>query len=577
MAQRLRAVLLQTILSGSLALTPAFAATELATRPLAGTEQPAPAPNPTPTQESSEPAAAPQSLETSAAPQLVAPMPDEEASAPPSHSVAIPENESSAAQTQVSEEQVVAKSSDKTLSLAAAPAQSDMAKPESFAYPPVPSESHNGSAPTGASEEFNAALVYAYQNQPQLKAEREALKITDEGVAQAVSGFRPTANANYTAGRGRNNDNDNTWFYSNSQQRGLTVNQPVFRGGSTVASYISAKDRVKAGRAQLEAIEQQVLLNAVIAYTDVVQKQSVLEVNQNNVDVLTRQLKATQARFDVGELTRTDIAQSQARLASAQAAERQALGDLAASQASFKRVIGYDAPSPILLPPVPNILPENIDQASLWAQQQNPTLEAARHLEKATASDVNVNTGAILPAVDVQGTMSRRDNATAGIFRAGNNDNDQLLLNVSIPLYQSGAEWSRARAAKNVAQQAKFNAIDTQQSVMENVNRAWQDYNTAKAVIASNEQAVKAAQIALDGVREEHLYGTRTILDVLDTEQSFFTARVNLVSATVAEKQQAYRLLAAVGRLTAKDLKLAVDLIDPKSHYDKVKYQLIGF
>jgi outer membrane protein len=150
-------------------------------------------------------------------------------------------------------------------------------------------------------------------------------------------------------------------------------------------------------------------------------------------------------------------------------------------------------------------------------------------------------------------------------------------MNLVIPLYQSGAEWSRIRESENQAQQAKFSTMDTKDAVMENVTRAWQDYNTAKAVITSNEEAVRAAQTALDGITQENRYGTRTILDVLNTQQDMFTAQVSLVNARVNEKQVAYRLLASIGSLTAQSLNLPVDVNDPKQHYDDVKYKLIGF
>lgn len=426
--------------------------------------------------------------------------------------------------------------------------------------------------------EFRAALVNVYKHQPQLQAQRESLKATDEGVSQAISGFRPSAFAGYSYGRERSNVNRTGWGYNNPSDKSLTVEQPVFNGGETLASYKSAKDRVKAGRAQLTALEQQVLFNAVVSYTDVVEKQSVLEENQNNVDVLTKQYEATKARFDVGELTKTDLAQSQARLSSAQASERQSLGDLESSRATFKRVVGYDPPEQIALPPLPDALPKDMGDSIDAAEANDPTLEAARHLEKAFGSDVDVRTAAIFPDVDVTGTMDRRNGGSGGLGTGASRvSNDAVTLNLTIPLYQSGAEWSRIREAKDLAQQAKFSTMDTRDATVENATRAWQDYNTAKAVIVSNEQAVKAAEEALESIRQEALYGTRTILDVLNTEQDLFVARVGLVKAKVAEKQQAYHLLAAVGRLTARDLHLAVDLENPTQHYDDVKYKLIGF
>lgn len=423
-------------------------------------------------------------------------------------------------------------------------------------------------------DEFFAALRNVYVNHPQLKAQREALAAIDEGVAQAVSGFRPSASAGYSAGRERGEGSNGRWDYDGSNSKSLEVTQPIFSGGSSLAEYASAKDRVKAGRAELIALEQQILLAAIVAYTDVVEKKSVLKVNQHNVDVLAKDLKDTNARFEVGELTRTDIAHSQARLASAKAAERQALGDLATAQATFRRVIGYDPPPSIALPAEPSHLPASVQEATQWAEANNPVLEAARHLENATQNDVDIRTSSLFPTVNLQGNMTRRDVANSNVSRG---DSDQLLLNVNIPLYQSGAEYSRIRAAKNLAQQAKFSAIDTKNGITEDATRAWQDYNTAKAIITSNEQAVKAAREALDSIRQENMQGLRTTLDVLNTEQDYFSARVELVKSTVAEKQQAYRLLAATGHLTARDLKLPVDLIDSQTHYDDVKNQLIGF
>ena len=423
-------------------------------------------------------------------------------------------------------------------------------------------------------DEFKAALANVYSHHPQLNAQRETLKATDEGVAQAVSGFRPTIAAGYSEGRVRNETNQNGQSINNTSAKTLNVTQPVFNGGETLASFSSAKDRVKAGRAQLTAIEQQVLFQAVVAYTDVVNKQAVLEVNQNNVDLLSKQLKATQSRFSVGQLTKTDVAQSQSRLATAQAAERQALGDLESSRATFKRVIGYDPPDKLELPPTPVTLPQNVEEAAELAQTNEPTLEAARHLEKAAASDVDVRTAAIFPNVNVTGSMKRSNDPVPGEFRSLN---DALMVNLTIPLYQSGAEWSRIREAENQAQQAKFSTMDTKDGVIENVTRAWQDYNTAKAVIISNEEAVRAAKTALDSITQENRYGTRTILDVLNTQQDMITAQVNLVNARVNEKQVAYRLLASVGNLTAQNLNLSVNVDDPKQHYEDVKYKLIGF
>ncbi len=428
-------------------------------------------------------------------------------------------------------------------------------------------------APAASPDKLKSALEYVYTNNPQIKAQREALKVADEGVAQAVSGFRPSAGVELSKGRERTGTTSETWNYDSTKSRGLSVTQPLFSGGGTIASFMSAKESVKAARANLSAVEQQVIYNAVVAYTDVVEKESVLELNQKNVDVLQKQMDVTEARFKVGELTITDVSQAKARLAQAQADEQQALGDLAGSRATFRRVIGYDPEGGVAMPAVPSGIPQSLAEAKEWANDNNPVLIAARHSEQAADNNIYVQGATLLPSVNLQGTMSR---ATGGSTVLHDIDNDSIKVNVSIPLYQSGAEWSRVREARNLAQQAKFNSLDTNQSVVESVTQAWEALSTSKAVITSSEAAVKAAEVALDGVRKENEFGVRTILDVLNAEQETFSVRVNLVKAVRTEKLQAYRLLASVGKLTAKDLDLKTDVEDPKEHYDSVKYQLLG-
>lgn len=421
---------------------------------------------------------------------------------------------------------------------------------------------------------MKSALEYVYANHPQLKAQREALKAKDESVAQAISGFRPSVSANLSNGRVRTGNSAQTWVYDKTKSRSLSIEQPIFSGGGTVASLMSSKEQVKAARAELAATEQQVLYDAVLAYTDVVEKQSVLELNRQNVVVLKKQMDVTNARFKVGELTKTDISQAAARLAGAEADARQALGDLKTARATFRRVIGYDAEEKLMMPTVPSGIPSSLAEAKKLAKINNPILKAALHSEKAADSNVYVRGATLLPSVSLQGTMNRNEGSSVSSLR--HLDSDELKVNVSIPLYQSGAEWSRLREARNLAQQAKFNTMDTSESVIESVDVAWEGFDTSKAVILSNRAAVNAAETALSGVRKENEFGVRTILDVLNAEQESFSARVNLVKATRNEKLQAYRLLAAVGKLTSKDLGLQTKVENPKEHYNSIKYQLLG-
>jgi outer membrane protein len=431
------------------------------------------------------------------------------------------------------------------------------------------------SMPPGKSKDFAAALASVYANHPQLKAQREAQEALDEGVAQALSGFRPSISAQYSKGRQRTDLNDSGWDYGDTSTRGVNIVQPLFNGGGTLASLESAKRRVKAGRAQLTAVEQQVIMNAVLAYTDVIHKRLLYDANRANVGSLEQQLEGTNERFKAGELTKTDASQSQTRLAIAQAGLRQARGALLESQVTFRRVIGYNPPDTLELPPTPSTLPRTLDETLQLAQLAEPSLEAARQLELALDSDINVNKAALLPAVNLEGTMDRSYGTS--IFGPRRINNDQVKLNVVIPIYQSGAEWSRVRAVKDQAQQQRFTTLDTQYGVIETAARTWENYFTTRDVVATSRQTVQVAEGAVEGMRKESLYGARTVLDVLNTEQDLFFARVNLINAMVNEKQQAYRLLASVGRLTARDLGLNIPLEDPKKHYKDVRFQPIGF
>lgn len=421
-----------------------------------------------------------------------------------------------------------------------------------------------------AQQRFIEALANVYRTHPQLFAQRESLKATDETVNQAVSGFRPDVRYNYAKGRVTTRQQSG----AQTETKNFSVTQPVFDGLSTISNYKGARDRVEAAQANLTALEQQVLLDGITAYTNVVNSMAVLQVNQNNVDLLNRQFLATKSRFEVGEVTRTDAAQAQTRLEIAKAGERQVLGTLDADRATFRRIIGFDAPQDLSLPAIPDGIPQTLDEALLVATSNEPALAAAQELESARLNDVNALKGAILPSVNLTGGVRRVVNTVGGSQSVSN---DNIQLNVVIPLYQSGAEWSRVRQAKHLAQQAKYTAMDTRNAVVESVTRAWQLYVAAREVIKSAESAVEAAKTAMQSIRQESKFGVRTILDVLNTQQDMFNAQVSLVNARVTERLTAYRLLASIGRLTARDMGLPVDVYDPNQHYDKVKYKLIGF
>lgn len=420
---------------------------------------------------------------------------------------------------------------------------------------------------------FRDSLQSAYDYSPRLKAEREALEVLNEAVNQAVSGWRPNVIGNYSVERQRTRFGTEEWSYEDADTRQLTLDQPIFQGGETIARIRSAKNSVKAGRKQLEAIEQNVLLDAVRAYMDVFQNQSVLELSHNNLEVLKKQLQATRDRFDVGEVTRTDVAQSEARVSRAESDYVQAQGALATAQGEFLRVMGHEAGTLTMPGNIPQI-PASLNEAIEIAQNNNPDLLSSKYREQAADSDVWVRGAALLPSVNLQGTLRRETGA--GIFGDSDFDTDSIGLNMRIPLYQSGAEYSRIREAKSQLQRRKFDILNTSDTVRENVTRAWEQLQTARAVIKAQEDNIRAAEIALDGVKQEQQYGARTTLDVLDAEQELFVARVNHVRARRDEVVAMYNLLSTLGSFTAQAVNLKVNY-DPSIHYNDVKYQMIGF
>jgi TolC family type I secretion outer membrane protein len=434
-------------------------------------------------------------------------------------------------------------------------------------------------------EALQKALSHTYRTNPEIKAQRKVVEQLDEGVNQAFSGWMPTASIDYNKGRQRNrfsqannslisSQTDARWSYSDNEVRQLVVEQPLFRGGETVASTSSAENQVEAGRAELVNIEQEILLRAITAYMDVVRDRSVLELSRNNVDVLRKQLQASQDRFDVGEVTRTDVAQSEARLARAQNDEILAKGALTTSIANFERVVGY-TPEELSVPETFPEIPATLEEAITIALETNPALTSAEFRSKSAEDDVDVSVARILPDVSLRGTMRREQGA--GIIGNADFDNDSLLVNVSVPLYQSGAEYSRIRASKSRLSEQRFQLSNVRDQVRQTVVQSWEDLETSISAIRATTQAIEAAEIALSGVRQEQLYGARTILDVLDAEQELFSAEVSLVRAQRDRIVAIFTLLARMGRLTPDMLVLDTPAYNPEEHYDDVRYQMIGF
>ena len=435
------------------------------------------------------------------------------------------------------------------------------------------------------------ALATAYETNPQLDAQRAALRATDEGVAQANANWRPSLSFQGSYGYQRTMigglgsltpaQQKSFGIFADSTNHPMlgqvTLTQPLFRGGRTWAEVGKAKSQVRAGVADLTNVEEGVLLDAVTAYMDVVRDAATVKLRQNNVDVLKKQRDATQEQFKVGELTRTDVSQAQARLAGAQADLTQAVGQLEISRSNFEHFVGRPAMTLEQHPAFP-ALPASIDAATDGALGANPMVIAAKEAERAADYAVDDAVGALAPQVSLQGQYQYAHNQAQTEFGIGNNEHVTAVTGqLTIPLYQGGGEEAMVRQAKQLDAQAKLNIADSQRQVVDATRTAWQNYTAAVASIASNKAQQDANTVALEGVRQEQQVGSRTILDVLNAEQELLNSQVAVVSSERNAEVAAYQVLSAVGRLTARDLGLPVKLYNPNEYYDDNAGRWFGF
>jgi len=425
-------------------------------------------------------------------------------------------------------------------------------------------------APASA-ESLRDALAKAYATNPELLSERANLRAIDEGVPQALSNWRPTVTLSGDAASEKI-DSSGSSSTRHPKSIELSVTQPIYRGGRTVYETREAESEVLAGRARLHSREQGVLLSATRAYMNVVRDEAVLRFNRVNEQRVARQLQATQDRFRVGEITRTDVAQAEARLARAKADRIQAEGVLVNSREAYRRVIGV-APGKVSKPKIKLVLPANADESRALGKDNNPDVVSARHSETAARHNVRKIRGELLPSVNLRGNLST-EHETSG---AGSNRRTaEVIVELTVPLYQQGSVYSQVREARQVLSRRSEELETAQRAAIEAAAIAWNSLQTARAVVQSFQAEVRANEIALDGVQREALVGSRTVLDVLDAEQELLDAKVNLVRSERDELVARFELKSAVGGLTALDLKLPVQIYDPEGNYRRVRNRWFG-
>jgi outer membrane protein len=437
------------------------------------------------------------------------------------------------------------------------------------------------------------ALIQAYQNNPQLNQQRAQVRVTDEAVPQALSGYRPRLSVTATAAQQFSDTHSDTTDPApgnpsrqivvgprtttsgdfTSRSVGVTGSQTLFNGFQTANRTRLAEGQVSSAREGLRVIEQSVLLAAATVYMDLLRDTAIADVQRSNVKVLTETLRQTRDRFNVGEVTRTDVAQSEAQLAAGQFQLLNAESNLTTTRANFRRVIGIEAGKLTAAPPVDRFAPQTLAAALQTGLNLNPNITAAMYGIDVANLQVKINEGALFPTLTLQGSAQRVWN---GSLTTVEQTTWSAGSSLTIPLYQGGGEYSLIRQSKESLSQQRLNLEQVRDQARQTIAQAWGVVQATKAQIDSAQAQVAASEIALNGVREEARVGQRTTLDVLNAQQTLVNARVTLVTAQHDRVVASYNLLNAVGILSPLTLGLATPVYDPRVHYYQIRDSWIG-
>ncbi|MGA8448126.1 MAG: TolC family outer membrane protein [Roseiarcus sp.] len=434
----------------------------------------------------------------------------------------------------------------------------------------------------GSAETIGGALVKAYLTNPDINSQRAAVRQTDEGVPEANAGYLPKVSvvgnmavAHVTGNQiipGEPAINYSTGAFPRGY--GVQGTETVFDGYQTINRIRTAETQVMGAREQLRNTEQNTLLSGVTAYMNVLEDTAILDLDNNNVQVLQEQLRETRDRFTVGEVTRTDVAQAEASLASAQAIALSAVATLQAAVATYRQVIGDQPGSLAPVKPIVRPLPRTLPEAITISQVEHPAITAQLDGVDAAQLQIKIAEGALYPQVSVSASASNNYdvNITPGMkaFQA------EIMGQITIPIYQGGAEYASIRQSKEGLTVQELRADSTRDQIRQNVVAAWGLNEASVGVVRAARAAVSANEVALTGVREEAKVGQRTTLDVLNAQQALLQARTTLVQAEHDQVVNSYSLLSAVGRLNIPTLGLAVAEYDPRVHFDQVKSKWIG-
>lgn len=419
------------------------------------------------------------------------------------------------------------------------------------------------------SETLNGALAKAYKNNASLNSSRAGVRIEDENVAIAKSGYRPQISAGYDVSRSK---------APRSNPRtvgtvGIQLDQMLFDGFQTQNNVAAAETRVFAQRHNLLNDEQNTLFQAVQAYMDVYQFRQIAALREKNLAAMNEQVRAARARLDVGEGTRTDVAQAEAQRSTAIAALNAARADVKTAEATYLQIVGA-SPDKLQAAAAAKNLPRSVNEAYAIALASHPGIVATKYAVNAQGYNVKAKEGALLPGVGLSASASHMDTYSGSDIADGNSAS--IGLGVKIPIYTGGRTSAQVRQAKEQLGQARIEVDIVQDQVRQAISSAWSWLEAARASVSANREAISAAQLALNGVIEERNVGQRTTLDVLNSQNNLIDAQIALVRAEHDVVVASYALLSATGRMTADKLNLQVAAYKPEEHYNAVKDKWIG-
>jgi len=418
-------------------------------------------------------------------------------------------------------------------------------------------------------ETLMGALAKAYNNNSSLNVDRASVRVRDEDIALAKTGYRPAINAfgGYTRGR-----NLTTTYYSTVGSIGIQLSQKIFDGFVTQNSVAAAETQAQAQREFLRNSEQNLLLKAVQAYADVYAARRIAAYRKENLAALEEQVRAGRARLEVGEGTRTDLAQSEAQRSQAISQLHQAVADVKSKEATYQNIVG-DVAGPLETPPESKNIPMKIEDGFRVAASEHPAILSSKYAVDAASYTVKVKEGAFLPSVDVSASTSYNE-VYHGYGTSGQSNSVGVQLNV--PIYQGGRISAQVRQSKEQLGQAQIQVDMIRDQVREQLVSAWSQYEGARSAVTAYRDSVRASKIALDGRVQENLVGQATVLDVLNSRTMLIDSQINLVLAERDVIVASYAVKVALGRLSASSLGLHVAKYDPTEHYNAVKNKWIG-